>query len=136
MMTAGLGSALTLETEANVTYYAFVDSFGRDGDFTLTSAWVRVRRVAYQSAVTSSAMRISTSSRTVTILRAPAARLPRTDQTLACDPNALISIDAWGTYIGDQSGAPSGESSTCGGQASRERVYAVLHQALGSCVSR
>jgi hypothetical protein len=121
----GLNSALTLNAEANVIYYLFVDSFGRDGDYTISlsvgaceprSTPERCDLVGDEDLNGLADCDDPACAELIECLTPIGA--------LACDPSALIPLDTWGTYMGDSSGAPSGESGTCGGSA-QEVVYAI-----------
>ena len=128
----GLDAALTLNAEAGITYYVFVDSFGRSGDFNLN---LSVGACAPRSVPERCDLNGDEDLNGLADCDDPACAdsldCLAPIGALACDPSVLISAEAWGAYRGDSSGAPSGESGSCGGEGGQEQVYAVTPPSAG-----
>lgn len=121
----GLASALTINAEANLTYYVFVDSYSRNNDYTIhlnvgecpeRSTPERCDQVGDEDQNGLSDCDDPACADLLSCLTPIGA--------LACNPNVMIPIDNWGDYEGETSSAPSGESGSCSG-SNREVVYTV-----------
>ena len=128
----GLDSSLTLDALGNVTYYVFVDSYGQSGEYTLDLSVgdCAPRNIPERCDLSGDEDQNGLADCDDPVC-ADSIECIGPISALACDSSVLIPIDAWGTYVGDSSNAPSGESGSCGNTTGREQVYAVTPPSEG-----